>query len=191
MQFILVRGGVADPARVEVHPARPELAPEKGMWWAEVIPSSCPAFDGRWQNASGPVWAVDAVARTATQTWTVSAKALATVKTDRKAALAAYRYQRETAGITVGGAAIRTDAESQAKITGAHALVTAAPQTVIDWKGAAGWVQLDAATMTAIALAVGAHVQACYSAERTHAEAIDACATAEAAGTYDFTTGWP
>ena len=119
------------------------------------------------------------------------APSLADAKAARKADLAAYRYARETGGITVGGAEIRTDLESQAKIVGAHALVTAAPEKVIDWKGADGWVQLNASAVTAIALAVGTHIQACYSAEKTHAEAIDACATAAAAGTYDFTGGWP
>lgn len=106
------------------------------------------------------------------------------------AALAAYRYQRETGGITAGGAVIATDRESQAMINGALSLVGLLPETVIDFKGVSGWMQIDAATVIAIAQTVGAHVQACFSAERAHSEAIAQLATAAEIEAYDFTTGW-
>ena len=105
--------------------------------------------------------------------------------------LAAYRYARETAGITLNGAVIKTDLESQSKINGAWSNAQINPTAMIDWKAATGWIQIDAATVTAIAGAVAAHVQACFSAERVHAEAIAALETAEAVQAYDFTTGWP
>lgn len=92
--------------------------------------------------------------------------------------LAAYaaskRWEIETGGIVVGGAAIRTDRESQALINGALSLVQADPTATIQFKGGSGWASLSAAEMSVIALAVGRHVQAAFAAERTISEAIAA-----------------
>lgn len=116
---------------------------------------------------------------------------LPSLKQQRLSDLAAYRYEKETAGITLNGAVIKTDLESQANINGAWSYAQINPSALIDWKAATGWIQIDAAAVTAIAGAVAAHVQACFSAERVHAEAIAALETAEAAQAYDITTGWP
>ena len=116
---------------------------------------------------------------------------LETAKAQRLNELAAYRYTKETAGITLNGAGIKTDLESQAKISGAWSAAQMNPAILIDWKGENGWIQIDAATITAIAMAVANHVQACFSNERIHAEAIGALETAEDVQNYDFTTGWP
>lgn len=110
---------------------------------------------------------------------------------NKLAELAAYRFARETAGITINGAVIRTDLESQAMINGAVAYVNLNPTALIDWKAANTWVQIDKDTITAIGITVGAHVQACYSRERVHAEAIAALTTPAEIAAYDFTTGWP
>lgn len=112
-------------------------------------------------------------------------------KEQKLAELAAYRYARETAGITVNGALIRTDLESQAMINGAVAYVNLNPTALIDWKAANAWVQIDKNTVTAIGNLVGTHVQVCYSRERYHAEAIAALTTSEEIAAYDFATGWP
>ncbi|WP_374631827.1 DUF4376 domain-containing protein [Ferrovibrio sp.] len=112
----------------------------------------------------------------------------------RLADLALQRYKVEIAGIELNDAVIRTDEGSQAKVNGAYAMVQLNPALVIDWKAASGWTQLDAAAMTAIAAAVGAHVQACYSAERAHGEALEALASnedIEGLIAYDITDGWP
>jgi len=111
--------------------------------------------------------------------------------TAKLATLAAYRYVQETAGITVNGAEIKTDLESQAMINGAVAYSTLNPTALIDWKAANGWVQIDKATVTAVGNAVGAHVQACYSNERVHAEAIVELTTVAEIEDYDITAGWP
>jgi hypothetical protein len=75
------------------------------------------------------------------------------------------RWRRETGGIVVGDVPVETDRQSQAMLTGAHAYVAAHPAATIQWKTAAGFVTLDAATVTALALAVGAHVQASFACE--------------------------
>ena len=113
------------------------------------------------------------------------------LKSQRLSELAALRYQRETAGITFSNATIETNRESQALITGAWSFSQLNPAVLIDWKGTNGWVQIDAATISAIAGAVATHVQACFSNERVHAEAIAALETSAAVSEYDITAGWP
>lgn len=104
----------------------------------------------------------------------VSAPAMAAFAKTRLIAYAAEkRWQVETAGITVGGSAIDTSRDSQSMITGAYVFSQANPTKPVRFKAAAGWVTLDAATMAAIATAVGEHVQACFDIEGDVAEAIE------------------
>ncbi|MDQ2080465.1 DUF4376 domain-containing protein [Xanthobacteraceae bacterium Astr-EGSB] len=91
--------------------------------------------------------------------------------------VAVARWRKETGGITIGGLSIVTDRESQAMIIGAHAYVVANPAAVIQWKTAAGFVELDAAQITGLALAVGSHVQACFVKEAEVVGAIAEYAT--------------
>jgi hypothetical protein len=78
---------------------------------------------------------------------------------------AAVRWQKETAGIQVAGATIATDRESQQLIAGALALAQQDPARTLQFKAVSGWVTLSAAEVTAIAIAVGDHVQACFAIE--------------------------
>ena len=97
------------------------------------------------------------------------------------------RWEHETGGINVGGVRVLTGTEDQNRI--ASALI-GAPET-LDFKGESGWVTLTLAELQGIAAAITAHVQACFTAERAHHEAIDALASLEAAGSYDVEAGWP
>ncbi|NNN24397.1 DUF4376 domain-containing protein [Pseudomonas nitroreducens] len=84
---------------------------------------------------------------------------------DPAAAIAARRYDAETAGITVNGMSLDTGRDSQALVTGA------ALQAVIDsnyrcqWKTDNGFIDLDASQVIAIASTMRAHVQACFDRE--------------------------
>lgn len=93
---------------------------------------------------------------------------------DLAAYAATVRWLVETGGIMVGGAPITTDRESQAMISGAHAYVQANPSATIKWKTMAGFATLSAEQITALALAVGTHVQSCFSKEAEVAAAIQA-----------------
>lgn len=84
------------------------------------------------------------------------------------------RYGKEVDGIEVGGASIKTDRDSQSMIAGAFALVQDDPQKVIKFRTSAGFVDLDAAAVTAIARAVGDHVQACFALEADVVAQIEA-----------------
>lgn len=87
---------------------------------------------------------------------------------------AAKRFAVETGGIVVGGATVATDRVSQAMIGNAFAYVQASGADSVRFKAASGWVTLSADQVKALALAVGAHVQAAFAAEDDLDAAINA-----------------
>lgn len=96
-----------------------------------------------------------------------------------KSALLAYaanaRFIKETAGITVSGTPMPTDRVTQSQLAGAYAYVQANASATFQWKLANGaFTQLNATQITAIATAVAAHVQACFTMEATVAAAVKA-----------------
>lgn len=108
-------------------------------------------------------------------------------KAEKLAELAADRYAREVGGITIGGASIKTDRESQGTVTGAFISLSQGLATSIDWKADNGqWVKLTAAEITPIAQAVVAHVQACFTAEAQLAAEVNAATTIEAVQAITF-----
>jgi hypothetical protein len=117
----------------------------------------------------------------------------------RKAALADLarrrRWEHEVGGVTVGGVPVRTDEKSQAKLSGAVALFGLDPGlTSIDWEAAPGvFATLDKATVEAIGVAVGHHVQACFARSKALNTAIVGAASHAALDAVEATldTGWP
>jgi hypothetical protein len=93
---------------------------------------------------------------------------------DLSAYAASKRYAVETGGIDFNGKRVLTDRDSQGLITGAYSYVQKNPTTTVSFKTADGFITLSADQVTAIADAVGAHVQASFAAEA----AIDAEITA-------------
>lgn len=91
-----------------------------------------------------------------------------------KALAASKRYAVEVGGISIDGVKIDTSRESQNMIAGAHAYVIASGATSVQFKAASGFVTLTAAEITAIALSVGSHVQACFAVEMDLDFRIDA-----------------
>ncbi|MFK0163481.1 DUF4376 domain-containing protein [Rhizobium sp. NPDC090279] len=84
---------------------------------------------------------------------------------DLYAYAASKRYAIETGGVELNGMRVMTDRASQSLITGAYNYVEANPDVFVKFKTAAGFVELTAAQMMAIANAVGAHVQASFAVE--------------------------
>jgi hypothetical protein len=99
---------------------------------------------------------------------------LAAYRATLRAYAADARWQREIGGVTVAGVPVQTDRASQAMVNGAVALCDKVPSTVIRFKSAAGFVDLGAATMTAVAVAVGQHVQSVFATEATVIAGIEA-----------------
>lgn len=101
-------------------------------------------------------------------------------KAAKRAQIASWRYDREVAGISVGGSHIKTDRESQATITGAFTALSGGLVASVDWKTGTGeFVSLGLPEISAIAAAVTQHVQACFSAEAQLVALVDAATTFE------------
>jgi hypothetical protein len=102
------------------------------------------------------------------------APTLADLKAAALAQLAARRWQVETSGVTVAGALIATDRESQATLNGALTYLSLGLQASVKWKTETGtFVDADLMTIRGFASAVGQHVQACFAREAELAAAID------------------
>jgi hypothetical protein len=91
------------------------------------------------------------------------------------AKLADHRWRYETAGLDLpGGQRIQTTRESQAQLTAViNSLQLGLITEPVTYKLDSGWAELTTAQVTAVAQAVGAHVKACFRAERTAAAQLD------------------
>ena len=103
------------------------------------------------------------------------------------------RKAAETAGIVVGEQDVPTGREDQAMLAGARQYVQMHPEAVIDWKNPDGsFTPLDAAAVEALASAVGAHVQACFTREKELLAELAALPGDEAAlEAFALDEGWP
>lgn len=109
----------------------------------------------------------------------------------KKDAATAARWSHETGGVQIGGVRVGTTLDDQNRISGVLSAIALGGLESVDFKAASGWVRLSAAEIQGIAQAISAHVQACFSAERVHHEAIEMVDTLQGALSYDVTTGWP
>ena len=116
---------------------------------------------------------------------------LAGVKERLRVAGTACRWSHETGGLTLGGVRVATALQDQNRIASVLAAMQVAQVDGVDFKADSGWVYLTGAELQGIAAAITAHVQACFSAERAHHEAIDALPDLSAALAYDVREGWP
>lgn len=111
----------------------------------------------------------------------VTLETLETAKAKKLAEIAAWRYGVETAGVTLGGATLRTDRESQSQITSAYTSLKNGLLTSVNWKSADGqWVALTLAQIEPIATAVAQHVQSCFNAEMALTQQVNYAQTIEA-----------
>ena len=96
------------------------------------------------------------------------------LKADKKAEIAAARYDYEIAGVIINGVHITTDREDQAMITAVALSAVVDPAYTTVWKGADGYLTLTASEILAMARIVGAHVEAAFAEEKCLVEQIDA-----------------
>ncbi len=119
-------------------------------------------------------------------------QALQADKARLMAAATARRRAVETGGLTLAdGKRLGTAIEDQNRITAVVANAEVAGLVSLDFKFESGWGTLTVGELHAAAAAVATHVQACFSAERKHHEAIAALQTRAGAATYDVEAGWP
>lgn len=118
---------------------------------------------------------------------------LSELKAAKLQAVRDRRWVAENAGVTANGTSIRTDERTQAKVSGALELFRQNEElTSLDWEAQPGvFVTLDQPTLAAIGVAIGMHVQACFTRSRELCEAIAAAANAEALAAIDIDADWP
>jgi hypothetical protein len=116
----------------------------------------------------------------------------ATAQATKLEGLATVRWNEEESGTTFGGNPLATDRTTQAKLTAGYAKAVNDPDFVIaSWKFAAGvFGSLDATTIIAAANAVEAHIQACFTNEKTLSADVLAAADFAALDAVDLTVGW-
>lgn len=105
------------------------------------------------------------------------------------------RWQVMTGGLTLpGGIEVGTTIDDQNRITSVVANAALAGLTdadEVDFKATNGWVRITIAQVKEIAGAIGQFVQACYTAERAHHDAIALLETVQELREYDVNAGWP
>lgn len=185
MKHTLVKpDGTLGPSR-DFDAAPPVLAATKGRW----LPDTPPAYNPMTHTLAV---ATPVLPGATAVPYTLTLRQPADVFADKLAQLAALRYEKETAGITIAGATIKTDRESQATVASAYTSMKNGLLAQVDWKAANGWVTITLAQLEPIAQAVAAHVQACFSRERELTNTLQAIVdNPVVVANYDITTGWP
>lgn len=106
-----------------------------------------------------------------------------------------HRWTVETGGLMLpGGVLVATSIEDQNRITSVVANAERSGVMAVDFKATSGWVSVTLQELQAIAAAIALHVQACFTAERRHHEAIAALVAAEdrtALEAYNVLADWP
>lgn len=117
---------------------------------------------------------------------------LAEWKEAKKAEIAEWRWQRETGGVTVGGARIKTDRESQATINGAYTSLKGGLLESVRWKTDDGtFITMGLAEIEAVAQAVALHVQQSFDLEAQLVELVNQAETIEAVQAIEPGTIYP
>jgi len=125
-----------------------------------------------------------------TDTW-VDPRTLEQRKDAMRALVAQWRWEAETGGITMpNGMRVLTGRADRDNITSLILTAEAAGIAAVDFKAANGWVHLTLEEVQEVARAIALHVQACFSAERAHDEAMKDLTEAEI-DAYDLATLWP
>lgn len=104
----------------------------------------------------------------------VITKSVEELKAEKRAEIAAARYDYEIAGVIINGIHITTDREDQAMITAVALSAVVDPTYTTVWKGADGYLTLNASEVIAMARIVGAHIEAAFAEEKRLAALIDA-----------------
>lgn len=127
----------------------------------------------------------------ATKTWS-DPRGFEELRAALMTAVTAKRWAVENGGLTLpGGIRVLTGKSDQDRITSVIVNSEIAGIESVDFKADSGWVTVTIAELKQLARAIALHVQACFTAERAHHEAIQALTTSAQARAYDVAEGWP
>lgn len=117
---------------------------------------------------------------------------IAYLKDQVKREVTSMRWQHETGGLTLpNGVRILTAKDDQDRVNAVLTNMERYAIAEVDFKAASGWVRASYEDVKAIGAAMMQHVQACFTEEKAHHDAIDALDSIEAVAGYDYTIGWP
>jgi hypothetical protein len=168
------------------HKLSAEQLKEHGWYPCDVVNES---FNPRFESRNPPIITFDG--ERVTVTHQIIPKSLEAIKTETAEMLAAIRYEKETAGITVNGIHLLTDDRSKSLLVGKALKASIDPATTCNWKTPAGWVTLNAEQLISLATTLDAYVQACFDREGEIAAQIDAATTVAEIEAIDLNAGWP
>jgi hypothetical protein len=115
---------------------------------------------------------------------------------DRREALrgqvAERRWALETGGLVLpDGLRVSTKRSDRDALTALLVKAERAGIEAVDFKFDSGWARMSLAELDTVARLTELHVQACFSSERAHHEAIAALETEAQFDAYDCNAGWP
>jgi len=149
------------------------MTPSERLEFGAVELPEPPVVDGRYYSAPGVPHAIEQL------------------KVQKRSEAASKRWERENAGVEVGGRIFATDERTRTVLIGSRIVAKEDAAYTADWKFSNGFATLTAADLIAAANAVGAHVRACFAAEAAHVTAIEALLDQQDVIDYDISVGWP
>ena len=149
------------------------MTPNERLAFGAVELPEPPVVDGRYYSAPGVPHPIDQLKR------------------QKLSEVAARRWERENAGVTVSGKFFSSDERTRTVLIGARVMAKEDAAYTADWKFSNGFATLTAADLIAAANAVGAHVRACFAAEKAHIAAIEALQDQQDVISYNAGEGWP
>jgi len=156
--------------------------------WPPGLSEQIRAAGHDYENHNGSVYATDGPA---VQAIIDAHDAMPFAIAEKIAALADYRWSKETAGIVVDGITVETTDRSKTLITGAMLMASQNPSATFKFKTTAGdHVEINAAAMINIYVVMGLHVQACFAKEEAIATQIRALATWQEVEAFDINAAW-
>lgn len=172
------------PAQAESLPAETRAA----LGLVEIVEPAAAAYGLRVTGSS-----LADVNDTPHRVWTTETIPLAELKAARIEDVRVKRADVEVGGIVRNAAPLKTDERTQNRVTGALKLFDEAPQLdEVDWEVAPGvFVTMDRDTVKGIGVAIGLHIQACFSRSRVLCAEVAAAADTAALLAIDIEAGWP
>ena len=149
------------------------MTPSERLAFGAVELPEPPVVDGRYYSAPGVPHAIEQL------------------KVQKRSEAASKRWERENAGVEVGGRIFATDERTRTVLIGSRIVAKEDAAYTADWKFSNGFATLTAADLIAAANAVGAHVRACFAAEAAHVTAIEALLDQQDVIDHDISVGWP
>lgn len=142
---------------------------------------------GQDQTVSGPVMEWDADNLVVRKVYTLVDTPVGECVKRKRDELAALRYSKEVAGISVSGVNVSTDRNSRPSLKHRIDELAILPEgTEINWKVPGdGCIKANLATLTSWNIAVSEYTQACIDRE------CELIPIVESDHTTDITTGWP